>query len=50
MMKIAKIESLSELCELKKAYFEQATAPLDGMWHFGFALIAKHWGYYPLTV
>jgi predicted acetyltransferase len=46
MIKIESIESLSELSELKQAYFEQATAPLDGMWHFGFAPIAKHFGFY----
>jgi RimJ/RimL family protein N-acetyltransferase len=46
MLKIKSIESLSELNELKKAYFESATAPLDGMWHFGFVPMAKHFGFY----
>ena len=46
MIKIKSIESLSELYDLKRTYFEQATAPLDGMWHFGFVPMAKHWGFY----
>jgi len=46
MIKIESMESISELSELKKAYFEQTTAPLDGMWHFGFVPMAKHWGFY----
>lgn len=46
MLKIKDIKNLSELSELKKAYFEQATAPLDGMWHFGFVPMARHWGFY----
>ncbi len=46
MIKIKSIESLSELSELKQVYFQQATAPLDGMWHFGFAPMAKHFGFY----
>jgi predicted acetyltransferase len=46
MIRIESIESISELSELKQAYFEQATAPLDGMWHFGFAPMANHFGFY----
>lgn len=46
MIEIEKIDSLNTLNELKKAYFDQATAPLDGMWHFGFVPMAKHWGFY----
>lgn len=46
MIKIKNIESLSELSQLKQAYFEQSSAPLDGMWHFGFAPMAKHFGFY----
>jgi len=46
MITIESIESLMELSELKKAYFEQSTEALDGMWHFGFAPMAKHWGFY----
>ena len=46
MIKLEDIKSLNELSELKQAYFEQATAPLDGMWHFGFAPMAKHFGFY----
>lgn len=46
MVTIKSVESPSDLSELKKAYFEQATVPLDGMWHFGFAPMAKHFGFY----
>lgn len=46
MVNIKKIESLSELNKFKKQYFEQATSPLDGMWHFGFAPMALHFGFY----
>ncbi|WP_019028653.1 GNAT family N-acetyltransferase [Colwellia piezophila] len=46
MLTIKKIESLSELSELKQAYFAQSIAPLDGMWHFGFVPMAKHYGFY----
>ena len=46
MLEIKKIESLDELSELKKAYFEQTTSPLDGMWHFGFVPMSKHFGFY----
>jgi len=46
MLHIEKVDSLSELASLKKAYFECSTAPLDGMWHFGFVPMAKHFGFY----
>ncbi|WP_299074493.1 GNAT family N-acetyltransferase [uncultured Paraglaciecola sp.] len=46
MIKIATIDSLSELTNQKRAYFEKAIAPLDGMWHFGFVPMAKHFGFY----
>lgn len=46
MIAIEKLDSLSELSELKQAYFAQSTAPLDGMWHFGFVPMAKHYGFY----
>ncbi len=46
MIKIKTIESLSELTALKEAYFNSAIAPLDGMWHFGFVPMAKHFGFY----
>ena len=46
MIKIKTIELISELNQLKQAYFAQATAPLDGMWHFAFAPMAKHFGFY----
>lgn len=46
MLKIKKIESLNELSKLKKSYFKDTTAPLDGMWHFGFVPMAKHFGFY----
>ncbi|NOH95855.1 GNAT family N-acetyltransferase [Vibrio sp. 99-70-13A1] len=46
MLDIKKIESISELGELKQAYFAAATAPLDGMWHFGFVPMSDHFGFY----
>jgi GNAT superfamily N-acetyltransferase len=46
MIEIKSIDSQSELNELKTAYFKQSTAPLDGMWHFGFAPMATHFGFY----
>jgi len=46
MLNIARIDSLSELAALKKAYFAKSTAPLDGMWHFGFVPMATHFGFY----
>jgi RimJ/RimL family protein N-acetyltransferase len=46
MINIKKIESLSELTVLKEAYFNCAIVPLDGMWHFGFVPMAKHFGFY----
>jgi len=46
MITIKNIESISELEQVKQAYFQQASAPLDGMWHFGFAPMAKHFGFY----
>jgi len=46
MINIKKIESLSELTALKSAYFNSSIVPLDGMWHFGFVPMAKHFGFY----
>lgn len=46
MVNIKKIDSLNKLSPLKQAYFEQTTAPLDGMWHFGFVPMATHFGVY----
>ncbi|MDD1829502.1 GNAT family N-acetyltransferase [Photobacterium sp. ZSDE20] len=46
MLDIKKITTLSDLSELKTAYFADSTAPLDGMWHFGFVLISDHYGFY----
>ena len=46
MLAIKKIESLDDLHELKQQYFALATAPLDGMWHFGFVPMADHFGFY----
>ena len=40
------IESLDELSKLKKEYFKKTTSPLDGMWHFGFVPMSKHFGFY----
>ncbi|GEA59125.1 GNAT family N-acetyltransferase [Vibrio comitans] len=46
MLEIKQIKSLQEVNELKKQYFEQSTAPLDGMWHFGFVPMSSHFGFY----
>ncbi|MGB1198803.1 MAG: GNAT family N-acetyltransferase [Thalassotalea sp.] len=46
MIEIKVIEELRDLNALKKEYFSQSTAPLDGMWHFGFVPMAKHVGFY----
>ncbi|MBV1871473.1 MAG: GNAT family N-acetyltransferase [Gammaproteobacteria bacterium] len=46
MLEIRKIESLDDISELRKEYFVQTTAPLDGMWHFGFVLDSDHFGFY----
>ncbi len=46
MLSIEKIDSLSKLAVLKKVYFAKSTAPLDGMWHFGFVPMATHFGFY----
>jgi len=40
------LESTDAISELKKQFFQSSTAPLDGMWHFGFAQYAKHYGFY----
>lgn len=46
MLEIKPIETLEVINELKKQYFEQSTAPLDGMWHFGFVPMSSHYGFY----
>lgn len=46
MLDIKKITTLSDLGELKTAYFADSTAPLDGMWHFGFVPMSDHYGFY----
>ncbi|WP_116871131.1 GNAT family N-acetyltransferase [Vibrio splendidus] len=46
MLDIKKITTLSDLSELKTAYFSESTAPLDGMWHFGFVPMSDHFGFY----
>tara|TARA_R110001592_G_scaffold225191_3_gene480966 strand:- start:1562 stop:2386 length:825 start_codon:yes stop_codon:yes gene_type:complete len=46
MFNIKAIESLDVISELKQQYFASSTAPLDGMWHFGFVPISKHFGFY----
>jgi len=46
MFKIKAIESLNEISKLKQQYFALSTAPLDGMWHFGFAPMSNHFGFY----
>ncbi|MEZ9738699.1 GNAT family N-acetyltransferase [Vibrio splendidus] len=46
MLDIKKISTLSDLSELKTAYFAESTAPLDDMWHFGFVPMSDHFGFY----
>ncbi|WP_445772678.1 GNAT family N-acetyltransferase [Shewanella sp.] len=46
MLEIKPIETSEDINELKKQYFEQSTAPLDGMWHFGFVPMSSHFGFY----
>ncbi|GGI84682.1 GNAT family N-acetyltransferase [Shewanella gelidii] len=46
MLEIKTINTLEEINELKRQYFEQTTAPLDGMWHFGFVPTSSHFGFY----
>lgn len=46
MLEIKKISSLDELTNFKQYYFAQTTAPLDGMWHFGFVPMSDHFGFY----
>ena len=48
MLKIKSIDDLThpELSNLKRSLFEQANGPLDGMWHFGFAPMSAHFGFY----
>jgi RimJ/RimL family protein N-acetyltransferase len=46
MLEIKRIVSLSDISELKKQYFAQSTAPLDGMWHFGFVPMSDHFAFY----
>lgn len=46
MLEIKPIESLASFNELKSDYFKLSTAALDGMWHFGFVPMAKHFGFY----
>lgn len=46
MLEIKPIKTLEEISELKKQYFEQSAAPLDGMWHFGFVPMSSHFAFY----
>ncbi|MCY9825897.1 GNAT family N-acetyltransferase [Vibrio chagasii] len=46
MLDIKKITTLNDLSELKTTYFSESTAPLDGMWHFGFVPMSDHFGFY----
>jgi len=45
-MRIERIEPTSRLEELKDQYLQQTTAPLDGMWLYGFVPIAEHYGFH----
>ncbi|MGF1753136.1 GNAT family N-acetyltransferase [Vibrio makurazakiensis] len=46
MIEIKNISELSVLNELKREYFSSTTAPIDGMWHFGFVPMSAHYGFY----
>ena len=46
MFDIKAVEPILQLTELKHQYIQQATAPLDGMWLFGFVPLANHFGVY----
>lgn len=46
MLNIKPIDNLEQIHSLKQVYFAQSTAPLDGMWHFGFVPMATHYGFY----
>ncbi len=45
-MRIEKLESSESLGPLKQLYMGDTTAPLDGMWLFGFVPQADHYGLY----
>lgn len=46
MLEIKQLTTIDTLSTLKAEYFDQTTAPLDGMWHFGFVPMAQHFGFY----
>lgn len=46
MLNIKLLESLEILQDLKTQYFYSSTVALDGMWHFGFVPMARHFGFY----
>lgn len=46
MIEIIHIQNLELLNDLKQQFVRQATAPLDGMWLFGFVPMARHYGFY----
>ena len=46
MITIKEMTQQKELYQLKEAYFNDASAPLDGMWHFGFVPMSTHFGFY----
>lgn len=46
LLEIRNIESIGQLKNLKEQYVQEATAPLDGMWLFGFVPMATHFGFY----
>ncbi|WP_282167626.1 GNAT family N-acetyltransferase [Shewanella japonica] len=46
MIDIKPIDKLESISQLKAQYFALSSAPLDGMWHFGFVPMASHFGFY----
>lgn len=45
MIEIVRIQETELLSDLKNEFVRQATAPLDGMWLFGFVPMARHYGF-----
>ena len=50
MLEIKTLGSLSEITELKQQYFALSTAPLDGMWHFGFVPMSAHFAFFEESI
>lgn len=40
------LPSIATVVDMRSRYLDQATAPLDGMWLYGFVPMSKHYGFY----